>query len=62
MERQRLINMPKDFNMCVSGGGKVITKRVNKTQYMHICYPKGGGSPMAGEVKMYKKVLKGKNG
>lgn len=50
--------MPAAFNACVSGGGKVITKRVNKTQYLHICYPKGGGSPVQGEVKNYKKVLK----
>lgn len=52
--------MPKSFDNCVSNGGRVITKKVNKSQYMHICYPKGGGSPVSGEVKSYKKVLKGK--
>lgn len=50
------------FNACVANKGKVITKRVNATMYMHICYPVGGGSPIAGEEQMYKKVLKGKNG
>ena len=50
--------MPKAFDDCVSAGGKVITKRVNKGHYMHICFPKGGGSSVAGEEKTYKKVLK----
>lgn len=50
--------MPANFNACVANGGKVITKKVNAKQYMHICYPKGGGSPISGEVKGYKKVLK----
>lgn len=49
--------MPQAFDSCVSNGGRVITKKVNKTQYMHICYPKGGGSPVSGEVKTYKKIL-----
>jgi hypothetical protein len=48
--------MPKQFDDCVSGGGKVITKRVNAENYMHICYPKGGGAPIAGEEKKYKKL------
>lgn len=54
--------MPAQFDACVSGGGKVITKKVNSKQYMHICYPKGGGAAVPGEVKNYKKVLKGKYG
>lgn len=49
--------MPADFDKCVSEGGKVITKRVNKGEYMHICFDKAGKSH-AGEVKQYKKVLK----
>lgn len=52
--------MPKAFDDCVSGGGKVITKRVNKTKYIHVCFPKGGGPSVSGEVKTYKKILKGK--
>lgn len=50
--------MPKAFDDCVVGGGKVITKQVNEKEYMHICYPKNGGSAVPGEVKKYKKVLK----
>lgn len=41
--------------MCVRTGGKVITKKVNAKQYMHICYKDGKSYP--GEVKDYKKVL-----
>lgn len=52
--------MPANFDACVTNGGKVITKRVNATQYIHVCYPKGGGSAISGEVKTYKKILKGK--
>jgi hypothetical protein len=48
--------MPEAFNNCVKNGGKVITKRVNSDEYMHICYPKGGGKAIAGEVKKYKKL------
>lgn len=50
--------MPAKFDACVSGGGKVITKKVNAKQYIHICYPRGGGDSVSGEVKEYKKVLK----
>jgi hypothetical protein len=52
--------MPANFDKCVADGGKVITKRVSADSYMHICYPKGGGSAIPGEEKKYKKVLKGK--
>ena len=52
--------MPQAFTDCYKSGGKVITKRVNARQYIHVCYPKGSGSPISGEVKEYKKVLKGK--
>lgn len=52
--------MPAAFDACYKNGGKVITKKVNAKQYIHVCYPKGGGSPVSGEVKSYKKVLKGK--
>jgi hypothetical protein len=53
--------MPQAFENCVSGGGKVITKRVNDTEYMHICFPKGGGASVAGEVKKYKKLSRSKS-
>jgi len=49
--------MPAGFENCVAKGGRVRTKRVDKTHYMHICFL--GGKSFAGEVKAYKKVLKG---
>lgn len=48
--------MPADFERCVANNGRVRTKRVNKTQYIHICFL--GGKSYSGEVKEYKKVLK----
>ena len=42
--------MPKQFDACVSGGGRVRTKSLKGGRYIHICFPKGGGS-VAGEVK-----------
>lgn len=50
--------MPEGFNKCRSNGGKIITKKINSKSYMHICYLNGKSYP--GEVKSYKKVLKGK--
>lgn len=50
--------MPKQFDNAIKQGGKVITKRVNKDEYIHIVYPKGGGKPIAGEPKKYKKLTK----
>lgn len=52
--------MPAVFDACRAGGGMIRTKRMDKTHYMHFCIPKGGGKSVAGEMKMYKKVLKGK--
>jgi putative hemolysin len=39
--------MPQAFLNCIKQGGKVITKRVNQDEYIKICYPKGGGAPVA---------------
>jgi len=50
--------MPADFDTCVREGGKVITKRLSPTEYMHMCKDKGG-KWHSGEKKMYKKILKG---
>ena len=50
--------MPAAFNKCRKAGGKIRTKRIDKTHYMHICVPKGGGKSVGGEVKKYKKILK----
>ncbi len=54
--------MPVAFDKCRAGGGVIRTKRINKSQYMHICIPKGGGPSVSGEVKTYKKLLKKKRG
>jgi hypothetical protein len=42
--------MPKEFIDCVKNGGKVITKKLSKNKYMHICYDKKGNA-YPGEVK-----------
>ena len=46
-------NMPKAFTDCVKNGGKVITKKLPKKKYMHICYDKNGKSH-PGEVMTKK--------
>jgi len=51
--------MPADFIACQKSGGKIRTKQIDSKHYMHICIPKGGGSSISGEVKTYKKILKG---
>lgn len=45
--------MPKAFTDCVKNGGKVITKKLPKGKYMHICYDKEGNA-YPGEVKEKK--------
>lgn len=50
--------MPKKFLDCVKNNGKVITKSVNEDQYVRICYPKGGGPSVSGEVKTKIKAQK----
>ena len=51
--------MPEGFLRCVREGGKVITKKLSGGKYMHLCKDKSGNWHQ-GEVKEYKKVLKGK--
>lgn len=46
--------MPAEFNKCVKDGGRVRTKRVNKEEYMHVCFI--NGKSYAGEVKKYKRL------
>lgn len=49
--------MPKAFNECVRGGGRVKTikpKGKGSKTYLRVCYPKGGGKPVSGEVKESK--------
>lgn len=46
--------MPKAFTRCVKSGGRIRTikpKGKKSSTYLHVCYPKGGGSPVKGEVK-----------
>jgi hypothetical protein len=50
--------MPAEFDKCIKDGGKVITKKVNSKQYMHVCFI--NGKSYAGEVKDYKKIFKSK--
>ncbi len=45
--------MPADFDKCVSGGGRVVTKTLKGGKYIHICYDKAGKSH-SGEVKRAK--------
>ena len=52
--------MPKQFDDCVSGGGKVRTIVPGKGKYLHICYPKGGGPSVSREVKTKKTIPKKK--
>jgi hypothetical protein len=53
--------MPKDFDACVSGGGRVRTKTLSGGRYMHICFL--GDKSYAGEVKKAKasKIKDGEN-
>lgn len=44
--------MPKAFDKCVRNGGRVITKKMGKEKYIHICYL--NGRSYAGEVKKKK--------
>ena len=42
---------PQAFDNCVKAGGRVRTKSLPDGKYLHICFPKGGGPGIAGEVK-----------
>jgi len=46
--------MPKEFEDCVKNGGRVRTISPKEGTYIHVCYPKGGGKPVSGEVKHTK--------
>jgi hypothetical protein len=43
--------MPAEFDACVKDGGRVRTKTIKGGKYIHICFPKGGGPSVSGEVK-----------
>jgi hypothetical protein len=44
--------MPKAFDKCVAAGGKVRTKSLAKSQYVHVCFK--NGKSVAGYVKTKK--------
>lgn len=49
--------MPAAFDKCEAEGGRVRTmkpKGKKSKTYLRICYPKGGGPPISGEVKRSK--------
>jgi len=50
--------MPQAYLDCIKNGGRVRSKRIDKTHYMPICFK--DGKSFAGETKQYKKILKGK--
>ena len=45
--------MPKDFMKCVKDGGKVVTRKIGKDKYIHLCKDKKGVWHV-GEVKRRK--------
>jgi len=45
--------MPADFDKCVRDGGRVRTRKIGKSKYIHICWDNSGKSH-AGEVKTTK--------
>jgi len=54
--------MPKEFDNCVKNGGRVRRKTLSGGRYINICYPRGGGNSVSGEVhekkgKRLKRVL-----
>jgi len=51
--------MPAAFEACIKGGGRVITKKLSGNRFIHICFPKGGGQSVAGEVKTAQKQSEG---
>lgn len=49
--------MPAKFERCRKGGGRIRTlkpKGKGSRTYIKVCYPKGGGASVAGEVKKRK--------
>ena len=51
--------MPQGFLECVRKNGRVRSKRINKSQYIKLCFI--GGKSYKGEVHNYKKITKQKN-
>jgi len=53
--------MPKAFLQCVKNGGRVVTVKPRPDVYIRVCYPKGGGKPIPGEIHHLTNT-KGKSG
>jgi len=51
--------MPQPFLNCIKKGGRVRSKRVNKTQYIKICFLNGKSYP--GETHIYKSLTQKRN-
>jgi len=50
--------MPESFIKCIQAGGRVRTikpKGKKSSTYVRVCFPKGGGPSVRGEVKKRKK-------
>lgn len=52
--------MPAAFDRCERQGGRIKTVVPKKGIYVHVCYPRGGGSPVHGEIKHTKENEAGK--
>lgn len=50
--------MPEAFTRCVRRGGRVVTIKPRPNIHIKVCYPKGGGEPVHGEVHKTKKESK----
>ena len=49
--------MPEKFTRCINAGGRVRTIKPKGQQsktYVKVCFPKGGGKSVSGEVKHRK--------
>ena len=42
--------MPADFDRCARRGGKIRNIKPRPDIIIPVCYPKGGGSPVHGDV------------
>ena len=50
--------MPAAFDRCVRRNGRVRTIKPRPDVYIAVCYRKGGGAPVHGEVHKIKKEEK----
>jgi hypothetical protein len=50
--------MPAKFTRCVAAGGRVRTIVPKRGRYIHVCFPKGGGASISGELRKTKRKPK----